>query len=66
MPWLPRPTLVDRLLRFGVCVAGAPLALAASLVSHVSAAVRGGDEPGNAFRVLARYDGTTDGERPST
>lgn len=57
MPWLPRPTLVDRALRMAVCTAGAPLALAAAAVAQVRTAASGSEQPGNAFRVLARYDG---------
>lgn len=61
MPWLPRPTLVDRTARMAVCVAAVLPALIAAVSNHVRAAAAGGTPPGNAFRVLARYDGPTEG-----
>ncbi|WP_114422561.1 class I SAM-dependent methyltransferase [Nocardioides houyundeii] len=56
MPWLPRPTPARRAARVAALAAAVPAAVAAAAAGQVASA-RAGEEPGNAFRVLARYDG---------
>jgi len=59
MPWLPRPTPVQRAARVAVCLLALPVAVLASAVASAGAALDRSDRsgrPGNAFRVLARYD----------
>ena len=59
MPWQPRPTVAMRIRRSLVCTAAAPLVVVIMVINQIVKAFADADGAGNAFRVLARYDGVS-------
>ena len=60
LPWLPRPSLAQRLKRMAVVVGAAPVLLGAIVVDLVKDAMPEGERIGNAYRVVARAPGGAD------